>query len=174
VAPRSHWLTFWLWFGRMMSVLGLLWLCAFGLYVKLRNYCEDACEQPAFRPRDHWPAWIGTAVSLGLVWGGTYVLGAWRRAEPPSAGPMLWLARSSPAIFAAALGGGCYAVIAQDTIPADKPWTYTGGTVSGIVCGPSSGRRHGAAVAEGPVAARIRVSVPIPSARCNSLPSSPG
>jgi hypothetical protein len=158
----------------MMSVLGLLWLCAFGLYVKLRNYCEDACEQPAFRPRDHWPAWIGTAVSLGLVWGGTYVLGAWRRAEPPSAGPMLWLARSSPAIFAAALGGGCYAVIAQDTIPADKPWTYTGGTVSGIVCGPSSGRRHGAAVAEGPVAARIRVSVPIPSARCNSLPSSPG
>jgi hypothetical protein len=26
----------------------------------------------------------------------------------------MWLARSSPAIFAAALAGGCYAVLSQD------------------------------------------------------------
>jgi hypothetical protein len=129
MAPRSHWLTFWQWFGRVASVLGTLWLGVFGVYVTLRNWCEDACEQPAFQPGDHWPAWIATVVSLGLVWGTTYLVGAWRHSERLGAGRARWLARSSPAIFVAAFAGGCYAVIAQDTIPADKPWVYTGGTV---------------------------------------------
>jgi hypothetical protein len=115
----------------VLGILAPLWLCAFGLYIALRNFCEDACVQPSTHPHDHWHAWLGSAVCVGLIWGGTWVIGDWRRRESPLVGADRWLQRSWPLIFVAALAGGSYAVLAQDAGPASGygRWAYTGGTV---------------------------------------------
>jgi hypothetical protein len=119
----------WYGFGLIASVLGPVWLGAFALHDVFRNFCEDACSRPAFQPADHWSVLAGTAVSVALIWGGTWAISEWHCHELPLAGANAQLARFSPVILVAALGGALYALIVQDTIPGQKPWAYTGGTV---------------------------------------------